>query len=252
VELLAPGTPVTEVLEQIRPIHDALLGKVPGVLERPGPQWLSRLRRGSADLRWAVWRAPDGTAQGYAGYRVSSGYTEAGPENNLNITELMTTSTESYLGLLRFLLDHDLVGKVNALFRPADEPLALMLDDPRRLTVTAMEGMWLRLVDVGAALAGRQYRVSDRIIFGVDDPFPEPSTTNWCLDAGPDGATCQPTAEPADLSLGAGDLAATYLGGTRFTDLVRAGLATEHRPGAAGAATRLFAWDSQPWAPTYF
>lgn len=252
VELLEPGAPAAEVVEQIRPVHDALLGKVAGVLERPDAQWQSRLRRGSPDLRWAIWRAPDGTARGYAGYRVTSGYSEAGPENNLNIAELMTTTPDSYLGLLRFLLDHDLVGKINALFRPVDEPLGQMLADPRRLSVTPMEGMWLRLADVGAALGGRRYQVADRIIFGVDDPFPEPSSCNWCLDAGPDGASCAPTSEAPDLTLGASNLAAAYLGGTPFTNLVRAGLATEHRAGAALAATRLFAWDPQPWAPTYF
>ena len=53
-------------------------------------------------------------------------------------------------------------------------------------------------------------------------------------------------------TLGVDDLAATYLGGTSFTDLVRAGRAAEQRPGAALAATRLFAWDPLPWAPTYF
>jgi predicted acetyltransferase len=252
VELLDPETPAADVLDRIRPIHDSLLDRVPGVLERPEPMWRSRLRRPGSDVRWAVFPAADGTPVGYAGYRVATGYTEAGTENTLSITELVAPDLDGYAGLLRFLLDHDLVGKVNALFRPIDEPLGLMLADPRRLSATPMEGIWLRLLDVGAALSLRRYGVSDRIVLGVEDPFPQPATTNWCLDAGPDGATCQPTAEAPDVTLGVGDLAAAYLGGTRCTDLVRAGLATEHSEGAALAATRLLAWDPQPWAPTYF
>ncbi len=251
VRLLDPATPGEQLIEQFAPVHERVMAAVPGFVA-PDKWWPARLRRFGNDVRWALSHSESGEVDGYAGYRVSAGYTSTGTENTLSISELMAPTPTSYAGLLRFLLDHDLVGKVNALFRPIDEPLALMLVDPRRLSATAMEGMWLRLVDVGAALAGRRYQANDRIVLGVDDPFPEPVTTNWCLDAGPDGATCRPTSDPPDLSVGVADLAAAYLGGTRFTDLVRAGLAVEHRPGAAVAATRLFAWDPQPWAPTYF
>jgi predicted acetyltransferase len=252
VHLLDPEAPADAVVEVIRPVHERVMTRVAGFIARPADVWAAQLRRSGSGVRWAVCRDDDGAVDGYAGYRVTSGYNEAGPENSLAITELMATTPESYAGLLRFLFDHDLVGKINALFRPIDEPLALMLADGRRLAATPMEGMWLRLTDVGTALSRRCYPGNDRIILGVDDPFPEPSTTNWCLDAGPDGARCEETAEPADLTLGAADLAAAYLGGTAFTRLVRAGLASERCPGVAAAATRLFGWDAQPWAPTYF
>ncbi len=112
--------------------------------------------------------------------------------------------------------------------------------------------MWVRLVDVPAALSGRHYAGSDHLVLDVADPFSPMNSGRWALDAGPDGASCQRSEEPADLSLGVGDLAAAYLGGTPFTDLVRAGRAREDRAGAALAASRLFASDPRPWAPTFF
>ena len=168
------------------------------------------------------------------------------------ITELIATTTDGYLGMVRFLLDHDLVGPVSAAMRPADELLPLILADPRQLTRTVTEGMWIRLIDTAAALSGRRYAGSDCLVLDVADPFTPSNAGRWALDAGPEGASCQPSRAPADLSLGVGDLAAAYLGGTLFTELVRAGRATEDRPGAALAANRLFASDSRPWAPTFF
>jgi predicted acetyltransferase len=221
------------------------------VIDRPDAMWASRTRNPSGDTRWAV-LGDDPPAEAYAAYRVTGGWGDFGPENSMLITELVAPTTDGYLGMFRFLLDHDLVGPITAALRPADELLPLILADQRRLARTSLEGMWVRLVDVPAALSGRRYAGSGHLVLDVADPFSPSNSGRWALDAGPAGAACQPSREPSDLSLSVSALAMAYLGGTPFTDLVRAGRAREDRPGAALAASRLFASDPLPWAPTFF
>ena len=59
------------------------------------------------------------------------------------------------------------------------------------------------------------------------------------------------TAAAADLTLDVRDLAAAYLGGRSLAALARAGLVTEHRPGALRGASAAFGWPLAPlcsWA----
>jgi predicted acetyltransferase len=52
----------------------------------------------------------------------------------------------------------DLADGVQARLRPLDEPLELLLADPRACAVTGNEDeTWMRLVDVPSALAARSY-----------------------------------------------------------------------------------------------
>jgi hypothetical protein len=72
------------------------------------------------------------------------------------------------------------------------------------------------------------------------------------LEGGPDGATCDVTAETADLTVDVGDLGASYLGGTPLWPVAAAGQVAEHRPGAVAAFDHLFLSDRPPWCSTWF
>jgi len=126
-----------------------------------------------------------------------------------------------------------------------------MLADPHRLRVTRLhEFLWLRLVDVAAALPARRYAASDALVLEMGDPVLPENTGRFRLEAGPDGAACAPTSAPADLAVGVADVSAAYLGGVTFTTLVRAGRVGELTPGAAQRADALFASRPAPWTVT--
>ncbi|GAB3574396.1 hypothetical protein GCM10027445_35170 [Amycolatopsis endophytica] len=76
----------------------------------------------------------------------------------LLVRDLHARDTAALAGLWRFLLRIDLVAEVRAPGRPLDDPLPLLLTDPRACAVTGLtDHTWLRLVDVPAALAARAY-----------------------------------------------------------------------------------------------
>ena len=50
-------------------------------------------------------------------------------------------------------------------------PLFLQLQDPRRLGLTVGDGLWVRLVDLPAALAARSYAGPGELTLEVADTF---------------------------------------------------------------------------------
>ncbi|MDQ1644623.1 MAG: hypothetical protein QOJ50_807, partial [Cryptosporangiaceae bacterium] len=74
----------------------------------------------------------------------------------------------------------------------------------------------------------------------------------WRLSAGPDGATCDPTTDPADLALSALDVGAAYLGGTSLDTLSRTGSITELKPGALRTTATAFLDPRTPFCPEIF
>jgi predicted acetyltransferase len=220
-----------------------------GVFERSAHRWerdsQAREHRegGQGGLFYAAY-IEDGRIDGYATYRTASG--------TLTINELMTTTREAGAALWRFCFDTDLIRTTEAVKRPLDDSLPWMLADPRRLQRSTRDGLWLRLVDVAAALELRSYMEPGNIVLEVRD-----DTCNWnhrCfqLEAFDEGASCRPSESSPDLTLSASALASAYLGGVSFTTLFGAGLVDEHSAGALRRADRMFAVHRQPWTPYSF
>jgi predicted acetyltransferase len=174
------------------------------------------------------------------------------PQNEVELYALDALNSSAYAQMWRFVLDLDLVSKLTAWSRPADEPLLHLLREPRRLNMRLKDGMWVRLLDIPRALTARRYPHDGRIVFDVSDAFCAWNEGRYALDAGGEGATCEQTDDEADLLLTTNELAAAYLGGSTFSQLRRAGRVSEERAGAIGTADAMFAWDPPPWAMLHF
>src|SRR5262249_52457520 len=109
-------------------------------------------------------------------------------------------------------------------------------------------GLWVRLVDVGAALSARGYARDGRVTFAVSDAFCPWNEGTWTLE----GGTAKRSRRRPDLRLDVTALGATYLGGFSFVQLARAGVVEEASRGAAPRADALFATDRAPWCPEIF
>ncbi len=139
---------------------------------------------------------------------------------------------------------------------PVPPALLLELADPRALGMTTSDGLWVRLVDLPAALAARRYGAAGTLVLEVADAFCPWNAGRWQLtaigDAGSAVVTAEPTDAPAELALDVADLAAAYLGAFRLSDLARAGRVEELTAGALRRADALFASDRTPWCATMF
>lgn len=215
---------------------------------------LSGAPRGTdGPLRFLAHHGTDGEVDGLAHFRMpwSADPLRAG---TVQVEEFEAVTSAAYSALWRLLTDLDLSQRVVAARRPADEPLRWMLDDPRALRVTrSADNLWLRLVDVGAALQARTYSCDGTLVLDVSDETIPENQGRWRLEATSTGASCSPDpgARP-DLALGVDALASLYLGGVSPTTLAAAGRITVLRPGALTTLTRLFAHDPAPYNTVSF
>ncbi|TMD39407.1 MAG: GNAT family N-acetyltransferase [Chloroflexi bacterium] len=229
----------------------------PGML-RLDERWVRNLladlelHREGASPHYRVLYQDDTGPSGFAIYRIKMDWDASGPNGTLRLEMLIAASPEAYAALWRHVLGVDLTARVTAEMRPIDEPLRFLLADSRQPKTRVEDGLWVRLVDVLKALAGRRYAVDDRLVFGVRDQFCPWNRGRIELQGGPNGAQARSTTASPDLELDAADLGAVYLSGNRFWTLQRAGRITELRQGAVARADAMFAADRVPWCPSHF
>ena len=241
-----------EAMRLMPPLLGQIATVTPGMWKRSPTFWehdfadLERWRDGASPLFFAVYEGPE-RPDGYAAYRVKHNWDEGVAKSKLRVREFMAATPEAAAALWRFCFDHDLIGRIEAWPRPADEPLLHMLANPRALGLRVGDGLWLRLVDVPAALASRRYSATGRVVFEVHDTFCPWNEGRFELEGGPDGASCMPVEAEPDLVVEAVDLGAAFLGGSRFRELNRAGRVMGVTAGAMAVADAMFAWDPLPF-----
>jgi predicted acetyltransferase len=254
VRLAAPE----ESMPHLKTVYEAVRPTRIGFLDRSGRWWNNRVadpehwRDGGTSLRFALYEEPDGQATGYALYRTKNKWEDDGPAGEVIIREMVGSSPQAEAALWRFLTSLDLVRTVRRYHGPRDEPLLFLVTDPRAVQQKTIDQLWVRLVDVDRALAARRYAGEIDVVLDVTDPRCPWNAGRWRLAAGPGGATCERTGDPADLALTSTELGAAYLGSTSLATLAAAGRVTELRPGALTAATTAFRAPRPAWTPEVF
>jgi predicted acetyltransferase len=248
-----------EAMRLIPPIYEARRRDFPGAVSRNDAKWRHDLlddqewmRRDSGPKFMAVLEV-DGVVRGYVVYRVKNDWDDRGPNNNVLALEVLGLDHAAERALWEWLFDLDLAGHIRGWRLSVPHPLLLELTEPRRLGLTIREGVFLRLLDMPAALRARSYDAAGSITFELTDAFRPVNAGRWRLEAGDGGGvTVERFEGDPDLTLDTSDLASVYLGAFRLADLARAGRVGECRRGAVAAADRLFAVTTPPWCSTQF
>jgi predicted acetyltransferase len=247
--------PLDAAREAIAPIYDRVRTATPGMFARTDTWWDTRNlpdppdRRQGGGEKNVLLLELDGEPAGYALYRVHTKFEEGAAAGHVDVIEAIADGPVATRELWRVLLDMDWKATLKAYLLPVDHPLVHQLRYPRRMRMRVGDGLWIRLVDVGAALSAREYGGPGPIVFEVEDAFLPGNAGRWRLA---DGAAAQ-TDEDADLVLDVGELGAAYLGGFTFGELVRAGTVRELKEGGAARADAVFRTDlPKPWCPEIF
>ncbi|MEV7896793.1 GNAT family N-acetyltransferase [Streptomyces cyaneofuscatus] len=241
-------------------LHTRLAALRPGVVSR-GERWWKR-HTGAAVIpaheKWTepfyvIHRDASGEVDGLMVYGTDHRWDDAKqPLNTATVRDLIALTPAAERALWLFLCSVDWVTTVRSGYRAPDDLLPLLLPDPRAArTVSHADWLWLRLLDVERALEARTYEREASLVLDVRDGGGV-AEGRFLLDVSPDGARCTPTTRSADLALGAGELAALYLGDESARRLVDLGRAEELRTGAAGTADAVFRTGRRPWCPDVF
>ncbi|MEU9237700.1 GNAT family N-acetyltransferase [Streptomyces subrutilus] len=232
-----------EALGVIGPFHEAMraarAGRPSRDPERWAQEWLAEQAEDDEELsppRIIVLGDPGEPIAGYVLYRTKP-EDDSGPVRTpglVRVEELEADTPAVAAALWECLAALDLTGRVTAWGRPVDDPLLHIAADRDQVRVTGQfPALWLRLVDVRAALTRRSWAAPVELVLELTDVRLPANAGRFRLKAGPGGAAYEPARAAPDLSLDVRELAACYLGGTRVVELVAAGLVAEHTPGAA-------------------
>ena len=247
------------VAERVHRMHVELSGALMGAVTRTERQAhaMSRdflpARRGSEPTQ-VLLAERDGEEVGYALFRRSSKWDEGRPQGALSSREMMAADSAALLALVRRLLDFDLTTSVTLKGRSLDDPVLWWAGGPRGASVKIYDGTWLRLVEVGAALAQRGYATPVDVVIAVDDPFCPWNEGRWRLrcDGPGKAATCEPTEDTAGVRLPVQVLGSAYCGLRPIAAQHAEGTVAEVLPGSVAALSAAMATPRQPAASIPF
>ena len=210
---------------------------------------LYRQQRGYETLRIMI-AEQDGRPVGYAFFRRKGDWDDSGPSGKVWVSTMATTGTAATHALWSRLTDLDLMSQANASLLPLDDPLLGLLVDQRSVVPKLSDGLWVRVVDLPAALSGRQYAAGVDAVLEVTDERIEANAGRWRLraDAFTDGARVEPTTDEPDLRLDVRELGAILLGGTSLAGLACADLVHARDPETLAKLSTAFGW---PLAPAF-
>ena len=242
-------------LELLPPVWERTLQQTPGMFRRERPWWENRTvadpperRDGGGPKNFALLEV-DGEPQAYAIYRYNPKWDDGSSAARLGVIEAIGATPRGTAEIWRFLLDIDWQATITAQLLPVDHPLFFLLAKPRRLKYRLGDGLWVRLVDVGAALSARSYAHDGELVFEVVDSFAPWNEGRWKLA----GGSCERTEDEADLRCDVTVLGSVYLGGFTFAELQRALRVEELREGAIDRADSIFRRTGvAPWCPEIF
>jgi predicted acetyltransferase len=244
-----------EALPLMRGVYDAEHARRPGMVAMDDRWWEYLFFESSKDrddpVLYVV-HEQDGTVDAFATYKVKHEWPESIAKLRITVRELLGSTPQALADVWRYLFDIDLVHSLTAWNRPVDEPLLDLMQEPRRLRFSLKDGLYVRLVDVPAALASRGYNREGTIVIEVTDPFCPWNEGRYAVTTAPDGASCERTTASAQIACTATDLGAVYLGGTGFRRLHRSGRVQELTPGVLAVADDMFASDPAPWCAFVF
>jgi predicted acetyltransferase len=234
-------------------IYEAARSRTPGMFDRSSVWWDRRIadfehdRDGAGPLQAAV---VDGAA--YAMYAVKMRFEPTGPAGSVTVRELVASTPEGGAAIWRYLLELDLTRRLVYELAAPDDPLVHLVTEPQSVVTRVGEALWVRVVDVPAALLARSYAMPFEVVLEVRDDVCPWNAGRWALAYDGTAVSCERTTAPAGLELSAADLGAAYLGGTTLEVLARARRVRELRGGALATASHAFRGDRAPWCPDVF
>jgi predicted acetyltransferase len=243
-----------EAARAFPPLYEQLAAQRPGMFSRSARWWERRRlfddpqHRENGEKNLALLEL-DGEPAGYAIYSVKQSWDDAGFSTGVvRIEEAVAVTPEAERELWRWLLDFDWTSELVHERLPLDHPLFLLLAEPRRMRFMLNDGVWVRLLDLPAALSARTYQDAEEVVLVVADAFFPENGGRYRVGA----SGCERTDADADVALDVSALGSVYLGGYSFADLRRALRLEELRAGGVERADALFRTAVEPWCLEIF
>ena len=239
----------------VAPFWNRIANQRPGFIDRNDARWQDLANdpdwtRGGASSARHVVVERDGQVVGYLAYRQRENWENFTANGSVVVNALVGEDLDAHLALWAFALDVDLFPNVNYWDGAIDDPLVEVVSNARAVRRTSVDGLYVRILDISAALVARKYECDGEVVFKLtDDMGYADGTYRLTVVNGRGTVTASTVSDPVEL--GVRELGAMYLG-RHCTDL-HATLGDISGPGAAVQRLgQLFATARAPWCPEMF
>lgn len=246
--------------------HSSLVERLHRQAARSRPGWVTRstdalvhrrardpeARRGGGETRRIVIAERDGQPTGYAHFRRTPNWTPTGPAGSVTVWEPVALDAPSARALWGVLTDMDLTSTIVVDQLALDDPLFSLLVDIRQAQVRVEDNLFLRIVDLPAALIRRTYSTDIDLAVRIIDDLVPANDACWRL-ATRDGqleVTRSNDAPAAEMDIRA--LSAAYLGGRTIEQLADAGQVLVHDAAAMACLSQAFTGRRLPFCSWIF
>jgi predicted acetyltransferase len=214
-----------------------------------------RPRKKGEPVYIAVYRNADGEARGHIVYQTYNDETvTSGPSQVLDVKDFVYLDLDAYRGLWEYIRRHDLVGSVHiSKCIGADDPAPDLLLEPRVLNRRTSDGIWMRVVDIEAAIPQRPYGDRGELTFTLHgDDMCDWNNGTYLLETDGKTTAVRRTDRTPDLTVTPNALATLLAGHRTATHLARAGRLEARDEAALRTADALFRTNYPPNCPNNF
>lgn len=247
--------PVEMAADVLTPLYEAARRRRAGAHARDDAWWRFQAlgTRKSAQVGMARKHVAvatiDGEDAAYAIYGSKEDRNADGAPLVMRVQELAGRSPAAEAAMWRYLLSHDLLGRVVAPFRPLDDSLPMLLTDSRRVSRTIGDSLHVRVVDLPAALRSRTYRDSVGVTLELHDDLLPHNAGTWRVEVAPEGVSVVASDDPPQMSCDIRAVGSLLLGDVPAQRLVAAGAITCDDPALVGAVDAAFGTAEAGWVP---
>ncbi len=244
-------------------LHDRFRRTQPGAINRRPAEWGSTTgEQRFPDMDWqepvvALYRDPSGNPAGILAYTVTDPWPNLLAKGTVSVREHYAVDRAASAALWRYALNIDWIDRLVIPSIAPDDPLPLLLDNPRACVDggdSSADFMWLRVLDAPTAFSARTYAAPGRVVLQVSDRMGHVDG-RFVIEASADGTglcTRAAPTEAADVAMDASVLGTLCLSSQPPARLHAAGQLTELRPGAVSRLGSLLHTDFRPWCPEGF
>ncbi len=175
---------------------------------------------------------------GYVIYSIVRDTTGGNPlGQRIMISDMAYLTPSAYQSIWGYFANMDIISRVDWGKAPADDPLPHLLLEPRKLNITAGDGLLGRIVDVERALPQRRYAEEGVLTFEVIDDLCPWNRGGWRLTVTQTGNDIRRFKGPAQITLPVSTLAMLFFGQINATLAASMGRLEAHDP------DKLSLWD---------
>jgi predicted acetyltransferase len=217
----------------IAELYDSFIDNRTAYLRRTQEMWQRRLNPPARDNReqYKIIYEEDGKKQGYVIYTttlIQEGRNRF--SQNIFINDLVWQTPSAYRALWEFFYNMDVVIEITRGQASSDDPLPMLLQEPRMLSTRSSDGLYARIIDVSNALPQRGYDEKGKLTFRIMDTMCPWNEGIWELETSSSGSMIKHSKESPQLDIPISTLALIYFGQISATEAARMGRLNVNEP----------------------